>query len=156
TPPGGISRPSRPPAHAPEAQAEPTRLLPAYPAGLRAWVPLVLPPALIVLAGVAAAGIVLRTPPRVLAAPSPAAAPVAEATQPAASPVDPAPTAPTTLVTVTSAPFGAEVRDADDRVLGTTPFDLRVPSNRTLQLTLRHEGYKPAVVNRRVEGERET
>ena len=164
TPPGGLRRPARPPAPAAfDEQAESTRRLQLHPTGLRAWVPLVLPPALIVLAGMAAAGIVLRTPPRVLAAPSPAAAaslstarPVAAATQPAASAVDPPPVTPTTLVTVTSAPFGAEVRDADDRVLGTTPFDLRVPSNRTLQLTLRHEGYKPVAVNRRVEGERET
>ena len=49
----------------------------------------------------------------------------------------------TTLVTVTSTPAGAAVLDADDRLLGTTPFDLRVPTDKPLQLTLRHDGYKP-------------
>jgi hypothetical protein len=62
----------------------------------------------------------------------------------------------TTLVTVNSVPTGAEVRDVDDRFLGTTPFDLRVPSNRPLQLTLRHDGYRAAAVNQKVDGERET
>src|SRR5256885_9691032 len=60
------------------------------------------------------------------------------------------------LVTVISIPSGAEVRDADDRFLGTTPFDLRVPSSRALQLTLRHDGYRPVSLNKKVDGERET
>jgi serine/threonine-protein kinase len=59
----------------------------------------------------------------------------------------------TTLVTISSTPTGAEVRDADDRMLGMTPFDLRVPSARPVQLTLRHEGFKPVTVRRKVEGE---
>ncbi len=60
----------------------------------------------------------------------------------------------TTLVTVTSTPSGAEVRDADDRMLGMTPFDLRTPSARPLQLTLRHDGFKPVTLKKKVEGER--
>ena len=60
----------------------------------------------------------------------------------------------TTLVTVTSTPSGAEVRDADDRMLGMTPFDLRIPSAKPLQLTLRHEGFKPVTLKKKVEGER--
>ena len=98
-----------------------------------------------------------------------AAAPVAPA---AAVPVAPPPPAPapaettalavaypaafagTTLVTVTSTPAGAEVRDAEDQFLGTTPFDLRVPTKKPLQLTLRHDGYRPASLNKAVEGER--
>ena len=60
----------------------------------------------------------------------------------------------TTLVTVTSTPSGAEVRDADDRMLGMTPFDLRIPSARPLQLTLRHDGFKPVTLKKKVEGER--
>jgi hypothetical protein len=59
-----------------------------------------------------------------------------------------------TLLTLTSNPSGAEVRDADDRFLGTTPFDLRVPSNEPLQLTLRHHGYRAAPIKRVVQGER--
>jgi len=66
----------------------------------------------------------------------------------------PAAFAGTTLVTVTSTPAGAEVRDAEDRFLGTTPFDLRVPTSKPLQLTLRHDGYRPASLNKAVEGER--
>ena len=42
-------------------------------------------------------------------------------------------TAGTTLVTVLSTPTGAEVHDADDRLLGLTPFDLSVPSAKPLQ-----------------------
>jgi len=61
----------------------------------------------------------------------------------------------TTLVTVISNPSGAEVRDTDDRFLGTTPFDLRVPSSRALQLTLRQDGYRPVSLNKKVDGERE-
>jgi len=62
----------------------------------------------------------------------------------------------TTLVTVISNPSGAEVRDADGRFLGTTPFDLRVPSSRSLHLTLRHDGYRPVSLNKKVDGEHET
>jgi hypothetical protein len=61
----------------------------------------------------------------------------------------------TTLLRVVSTPSGAEVRDVDERVLGTTPFELRVPSNKPLQLTLRADGYKPLVLKQaRVSGER--
>ena len=60
----------------------------------------------------------------------------------------------TTLVTVASTPSGAEVRDADDRLLGMTPFDLRIPSAKPMQLTLRHDGFKPVTLKKKVEGER--
>jgi len=90
----------------------------------------------------------------------PSAAPAAN-TLPAAPAAEPAPsTVPTaltgtTLVHVISSPSGAEVRDIDERVLGNTPFDLRVPSNKPLQLTLRADGYKPAVLKERnITGER--
>ena len=127
-----------------------------------------LPPALIVIAGIGTAAYVLRAPqpsaavapapvtqppiapPVVAATPAPSAAP-----QPAAPAVYPTAYAGTTLVTVISNPSGAEVRDADDRFLGTTPFDLRVPSSRALQLTLRQDGYRPVSLNKKVDGERE-
>ena len=61
----------------------------------------------------------------------------------------------TTLVVVTSTPPGAEVRDVDDRLLGPTPFELRVPSNKPLQLTLKADGYKPFMLKQKlVTGER--
>jgi hypothetical protein len=63
----------------------------------------------------------------------------------------------TTLVTVVSTPAGAAVHDADDRLLGATPFELRVPSNRPLQLTLRAQGFRPGLVRQQtVAGERLT
>jgi hypothetical protein len=84
-----------------------------------------------------------------------AGAPVAPPEPPAAlQPVYPTAYAGTTLVTVTSIPTGVEVRDADDRFLGTTPFDLRVRSSQLLRLTLRQDGYRPASLKKRVEGER--
>ena len=134
-----------------------------------------LPPALIVMAGIGTAAYVLwaPAPPAPPTPPLAAAVPVAPAAPPAAAaPVAPPPPAPapletptpavaypaafagTTLVTVTSKPAGAEVRDAEDRFLGTTPFDLRVPTSKPLQLTLRHDGYRPASLNKAVEGER--
>jgi serine/threonine-protein kinase len=60
----------------------------------------------------------------------------------------------TTRVEISSAPSGAAVHDADDRLLGTTPFELRVPSDKPLQLTLKHDGYKPYTLRKQVEGER--
>ena len=136
-----------------------------------------LPPALIVIAGIGTAAYVLRAPepsaavahvpPGAAVAPAPVpqppiAPPVVAATPaPSAAPQPPAPAvyptayAGTTLVTVISNPSGAEVRDADDRFLGTTPFDLRVPSSRALQLTLRQDGYRPVSLNKKVDGERE-
>jgi serine/threonine-protein kinase len=90
-----------------------------------------------------------------------AAVPVASPPPAAAPPETPAPAvaypaafAGTTLVTVTSTPAGAEVRDAEDQFLGTTPFDLRVPTKKPLQLTLRHDGYRPASLSKAVKGER--
>jgi hypothetical protein len=129
------------------------------------------PSTLILFAGVVAAAIVLRAPARLAVTPPPqespppapapvvAAAPAqAEPAPPPAREPDPPPPRPesprTTLVTLTSTPSGAEVRDAADRFLGTTPFDLRVPSGKPLQLALRHHGYRPAWVNRNADGER--
>ena len=54
-----------------------------------------------------------------------------------------------TLVTLTSAPTGAEVNDADGRALGHTPMDLPVSAGRPLQLVLKLDGYKPFPVLRR-------
>jgi len=135
-----------------------------------------LPPALIVMAGIGTAAYVLwaPSPPAPPAPPVAAAVPVAplapDSPPAAASPIAPPAPAPletpapavaypaafagTTLVTVTSNPAGAEVRDAEDKFLGTTPFDLRVPTSKPLQLTLRHDGYRPASLSKAVEGER--
>ncbi len=55
---------------------------------------------------------------------------------------------------VTSMPSGAEVHDAANRFVGLTPFDLRVPNNKPLQLTVRHDGYRPATINRKISGVR--
>jgi eukaryotic-like serine/threonine-protein kinase len=117
------------------------------------------PPALIVIAGIGTAAYVLRAPqpsPAVAHVPPEAAVAPAPVPQPPPPAVYPTAYAGTTLVTVISNPSGAEVRDADDRFLGTTPFDLRVPSNRMLQLTLRRDGHRPVSLNRKVDGERET
>ncbi len=84
--------------------------------------------------------------PAVATAPAPAPS-VAPASYPTA-------TTGTTLVTVTSQPSGAEVRDVDDRLLGITPFDLRVPSSKALQLTLKHEGFKSLLLKKTVNGDR--
>jgi serine/threonine-protein kinase len=53
-----------------------------------------------------------------------------------------------TVVTLTSAPSGAEVNDADGRALGRTPMDLPVSTGRPLQLVLKLEGFKPFPVAR--------
>jgi hypothetical protein len=93
----------------------------------------------------------------------PAAPPVAAAPAPAPAQGEPhsesVPTAQaaiagTTLVSITSTPDGAEIHDADDRLLGKTPYDLRVPSAKPLQLTLRHDGFRPVQVKKKVDGER--
>ena len=168
TPARGTAPPSRPPPPPADAFdevptpsegptfAKPFRIAPA----LRT----VLPPALIVIAGIGTAAYVLRAPPPgAVVAPAPVAPPPVAAAAPAPS-VAPQPQPPavyptayagTTLVTVISIPSGAEVRDTDDRFLGTTPFDLRLPSSRALQLTLRHDGYRPVSLNKKVDGERE-
>jgi len=46
------------------------------------------------------------------------------------------------------------VRDADDRLLGMTPFDLRATSGKPLQLTLSRDGFKATRISRVVDGER--
>jgi hypothetical protein len=92
----------------------------------------------------------VTAPPSIVAAtPVVTPTPVAEAAQPAYQTAN----SNTTLVSLSSTPSGAEIRDADDRMLGLTPFDFRVPSSRPLQLTLRHEGYKPVKVQKKVDGE---
>jgi serine/threonine protein kinase len=122
-------------------------------------------PILLVGAGIAiaaAAGLffVLRsaTPqftPSVAVA-NPVAAPaVAVVPAPPSTPASyPTANAGTTLVSVTSQPSGAEVRDVDDRLLGMTPFDLRVPSSKPLHLTLKHDGFKALVLKKTVSGDR--
>jgi serine/threonine protein kinase len=60
----------------------------------------------------------------------------------------------TTLVAISSTPPGAEVLDVDSRLLGTTPLDLRVPTAKPLQLTLKHDGFKPLTLKKKPEGER--
>jgi serine/threonine-protein kinase len=139
------------------------------------------PPALILIAGIATAVVVVQAPSPVVeevpqaeasvagAAPAAssatAAAPAADAptqiqpTQPLVPPAQApavvvAPAVAMTLVTLTSTPSGAEVHDAGDKFLGTTPFDLKVPSKEPLQLTLRLHGYRATPVKRVVEGER--
>jgi serine/threonine protein kinase len=89
--------------------------------------------------------------PKVEAVPAPAPAVAEPVATPAAYQTA---NAGTTLVNLTSQPSGAEVRDADERLLGVTPFDLRVASAKPLQLTLRHEGFKPVTVKKKVDGER--
>ncbi len=75
------------------------------------------------------------------------AAPPRPAYQPASAGV--------TLVTLTSAPSGAEVNDADGRALGRTPLDLPVSAGKPLELILKLEGYKPfPVVRRSLVGDR--
>ena len=81
---------------------------------------------------------------------APNAAPLAEPAAPAAYQTA---NAGTTLVSVTSTPSGAEVRDVDDRLLGMTPFDLRVPVAKQLQLTLKHEGFKSVTLKKKAEGD---
>ncbi|HET7787375.1 MAG TPA: serine/threonine-protein kinase [Myxococcales bacterium] len=100
--------------------------------------------------------------PAATAMATPAAA--APAPAPAPAPVEPAPVpvpaayatanAGTTLVTITSTPSGAAVVDRDDRLVGTTPFDLRVPSDKPLQLTLKHDGYRTYTLKKKVQGEK--
>src|SRR5690349_19905258 len=73
--------------------------------------------------------------------------PAPETAAPAPSPY-PSSLAGTTLAMVACTPSDAEVHDAANRFLGTTPFDLRVPANKTLQLTLRYSGYRPRTISR--------
>ena len=64
-------------------------------------------------------------------------------------------TAGLTVVTLTSTPSGADVNDADGRVLGRTPMDLPVSAGKPLQLMLKLDGYKPfPVVRRSLSGDR--
>jgi hypothetical protein len=94
----------------------------------------------------------------IAANPPPAPLPAAPIAPPVPAPIDvPAPTAlaGTTQVRVTSTPTGAEVRDIDERILGTTPFEMSVPSNKPLLLTLHADGYKPMVLKQgKVTGEK--
>jgi serine/threonine protein kinase len=94
----------------------------------------------------------------IAANPPPAQLPATPIAPPVHAPIDvPAPTAlaGTTQVRVTSTPTGAEVRDIDERILGTTPFEMSVPSNKPLLLTLHADGYKPLVLKQsKVTGEK--
>jgi serine/threonine-protein kinase len=166
TPAAGMRVPPPPPGDDDSAQLQAP---PAAPPAFESIAPRrrSMGPVLLTTAGIAAAVLVaaivfLRGSSR-----APAAAPPVAAARPVAAPaVAPPPADPaaagagyqtanagTTLVTVTSTPSGSEVRDADDRLLGMTPFDLRAPISKPLQLTLRHEGFKPLVIKKTVAGE---
>jgi serine/threonine-protein kinase len=125
-------------------------IVPAPPPPAVVPAPEASPPAVAAAPGAPPPAAVPAPPPAPVVAAAPTAAPPSAPVQPAY----PQAYAGTTLVTLTSNPSGAEVRDPDDKFLGTTPFDLRVPSNKPLRLTLRHHGYRPAPVKRVVEGER--
>jgi serine/threonine-protein kinase len=139
-----LSRPPPPPDDALE-ELEPVR---SFPAAAIA-VPLVL-----LLAAGGAFALYRRASP----APAPSVPQVAETAAPApvaaAPAAKPDPNAGTTLVQVASDPAGAEVRDEADQVVGTTPFELRVPSAKTVQLRFRRDGFRAATVKKMVEGER--
>jgi hypothetical protein len=170
---------ARPPPPPPEAMIDEDPLPPQKRESqamkvVRAAAPIIrrsmLRPALVIPAALAvggAAGLVLYLrsgSAQVVVQQIPAAPAAVESTSaaPVFTPAAPAPEATsyrtanagTTLVSVSSTPSGAEVRDADDRLLGMTPFDLRVPAASPLQLTLRHEGFKPVTLKKKVEGER--
>ena len=170
TPPGGLPRAALPPPPpADDDSGSRSGALPRIPSapafgsivgekrtGPR---PIVVASAVMALAAAAGVAIYLRsasaqlTPTVAMA--NPVAAPVSAEAAPAAAPASyQTATAGTSLVTVTSQPSGAEVRDADDRLLGMTPFDLRVPSSKALQLTLKHDGFKPLVLKKTVNGDR--
>ena len=88
----------------------------------------------------------------------PAQLPATPIAPPVPAPIDvlaPTALAGTTQVRVISTPTGAEVRDIDERILGTTPFEMSVPSNKPLLLTLHADGYKPLVLKQsKVTGEK--
>jgi serine/threonine-protein kinase len=176
---GAIARPPPPPPDAMEEDEPAPPRTPQPPAAERVSAPrkrkmsrmmrMVVPPALIVLAGIIAAVIVLRSPIEAPVLPAASAAVVqasdvvpshpATAVVPASPPTatvsarEPAPAA-TTLVILTSAPAGAEVRDARNRLLGMTPFQVRIQSGKPLELALRHRGYRPVWLSRKVDGEK--
>jgi serine/threonine-protein kinase len=177
---GGSAHVARPPPPPPEAMIDEDPLPPQKRVSqamrvVRAAAPLLrrsmLRPALVIPAALAVGGVAglvlyLRSASAQVVVQQIPAVPDAVASismaPPVFTPAAPAPEASsyrtanagTTLVTVTSTPSGAEVRDADDRLLGMTPFDLRVPAAQPLQLTLRHEGFKPVTLKKKVEGER--
>jgi hypothetical protein len=170
TPAGGVHRvvkphvvvPPPPPPEAFEFTPPPGR-----PKGAEKRLPLraaIVVPAALGLASMAGVALYLRSlsPQPGALTPLPVSPPVAEASavQAAAQEQPVAPTtyqtanAGTTLVTVSSTPSGAAVLDVDSRLLGTTPFDLRVPTAKPLQLTLKLDGFKPLTLKKKPEGER--
>ena len=177
TPAVGLPRVARPPPPPPEAMIDedplplqqrltPSRGTPrlAAPVPKRSLLrSTIVVPAALGVALLAGAGLYLRSTStqvevqQIPAAPSPVAA-TSLSTAAAALKPEPAgyqtANAGTTLVAVTSTPSGAEVRDADDRMLGMTPFDLRIPTAKPLQLTLRHAGFKPVTLKKKVDGDR--
>ena len=60
----------------------------------------------------------------------------------------------TTLVSILSVPSGSQVRDADDRLLGTTPFDVRLPTARPVVFSVQHDGFKPVTLRQTPAGEK--
>jgi hypothetical protein len=151
-PPADISGPGARPAEAAKAGSV---------AGKHSLIKPVAIAAVVLLAAAGAAGFWFKSPKPSSA---PAAQPTLQTADKALAAASPASSAlpakfegaevPGTLVTVTSTPPGAQVRDADDRLLGTTPFDLRAASNKPLNLVLRREGFKPFRVSKMVTGER--
>jgi len=139
-----LSRPPPPPDDALE-ELDPVRSFPIFAVAV---------PLLLLIAAGAGFALYRR------AIPPPAISQVAEKVSPPPEPVvaqpapPPDPNAGTTLVQVASDPAGAEVRDETDHVLGITPFDVRVPSAKALELSFRRDGFRPATVKKKVEGER--
>jgi serine/threonine-protein kinase len=163
TPAGGSPHPVRPPPPPPEALEEGLPEAVIEP-GRKPFPKVAVAAALVVLLGGGAGFALFRragTAEVTVQKLPPASAPAAVAQEPApAAPAEqakpaavPEPAAGTTLVDVTSQPEGAEVRDQDERVVGTTPFEFRVASARPLELTFRHEGFKSTTVKKTVEGE---
>ena len=170
TPPSGLSRAALPPPppldddSAPQSGPHERRAVAAPSGGIagekrRGRGAILIAGLVLAIAAVAGGALVLRKPsgklPPASVVTNPIAAPAAApAPAPPAEPEGfPTANAGTTLVSVSSQPSGAEVRDADDRLLGTTPFDLRVPSSKALQLTLKHEGFKNLVLKKTVSGD---
>jgi hypothetical protein len=170
TPAGGVRRVARPhvvvpPPPPPEAfEFTPP---PGRPKGAEKRWPLraaIVVPAALGLASMAGVALYLRSlsPQPGAFTPLPVSPPVAAASA-VQAPAQEQPVAPTTyqtanagttLVTLSSTPPGAAVLDVDSRLLGTTPFDLRVPTAKPLQLTVKLDGFKPLTLKKKPEGER--
>jgi serine/threonine-protein kinase len=152
--------PPPPPADISGRNAQPGEIVVSPISPLRRFFPIGVG---VLIAGGVTGFFLLRSPGAVQVVPVPQAAPAPQAVAPAVpaapvavqapatpDPVVPSALANTTLLTLTSTPTGAEVRDVDDRMLGVTPFEMRVPSNKPLALTLKADGYKPLPIKQKV------